>query len=216
MSAAHRHYYREDQRQSRTGDLRRHHPSSQPPPCIASFISTPQWSPCPLSHAAQVTDCVRRGCAPPPPTTAFRRAADEEAGKTRKRVGHGAGKVRHMRSWVQGACCVACCRLLLTVLQVSAALLRQVICMRLPSHRVRCLDGGNHFLQYVTGACYTYFIMTAPQILGIESEERKQVGASVVKEGQEQSDKSVVRANDCDVDADGYGGLLMACVLMIH
>ncbi len=50
----------------------------------------------------------------------------------------------------------------------------------------------------------------------MQSEERKQVGASVVKEGQEQSDKSVVRSNDCGVDADGYGGLLVACVLMIH
>jgi hypothetical protein len=62
----------------------------------------------------------------------------------------------------------------------------------------------------------TSFITTAPQILGMQSEERKQVGASVVKEGQEQSDKSVVRSNDCGVDADGYGGLLVACVLMIH
>jgi hypothetical protein len=117
---------------------------------------------------------------------------------------------------VQGAFSVAFCRLLLTVLQVSAALLRQVMSMRLPPHRVPCLDGGNQFLQRVTGACYTYLITTAPQILGIECEERKQVGASVVKEGQEQSDKSVVRAHDCGGDADGYGGLLMACVLTMH
>ncbi len=86
--------------------------------------------------------------------------------------------------------------------------------MRLPPHRVRCLDGGNHFFQRVTGAC-TYFVTTVPQILGMECEERKQVGASVAKEGQEQSDKSVVRAHDCGGDADGYGGL-MACVLTMH
>ncbi len=72
---------------------------------------------------------MRRGCVPPPPTTAFRRAADEGAGKTSKRVGHGAGKVRRMGSWAEGAWCTQCNVLFaaVDVYQVSAALLRQVI-----------------------------------------------------------------------------------------
>jgi hypothetical protein len=50
----------------------------------------------PSSRPLQVTDCLRRGCAPPPPAFAFGQRATDGGGGTsdsRKRKGHGAGKV---------------------------------------------------------------------------------------------------------------------------
>ncbi len=53
-------------------------------------------------------------------------------------------------------------------------------------------------------------------MLGIECEERGQDGASDVKEGQEQTDKSVVCADDCGCDHYGCCGLTAAFALATH
>ncbi len=89
-STSHRHHLFKNKGQSGSGAMCAHHRRLS------------------ASCDAQVTDCMRRGCALPPPTTAFRRRAAMPglSGDDNKRVSHGAGKVRAVAQCRFRACAI--------------------------------------------------------------------------------------------------------------